>query len=294
MLSEVIATVRSEGGHHLRGLLTGDEALSVDELATYDDPGLFGPASPAWRVNGDMAMLIGGLRAILLQTLHPLAMAGVADHSDYERDPLGRLNRTGRFIGATTFGTTESAEQMIAMVRRIHDRVEGHAPDGRPYAANDPHLLGWVHATEVDSFLRAYDRYGTGRLTNAERDQYVAEMAEVGLRLGMTEAPTSVDELAVTLEGYRSECSYDEQAKVTVRFLLAPPIPVVTWGPYRLIAAAAIGLLPPWARRMMYLPLPPGLDSVAIRPAALLMTKSLGWLMSDEARRDREERLLLS
>ncbi|MEM9134558.1 MAG: oxygenase MpaB family protein [Actinomycetota bacterium] len=294
MLSEVIATVRSEGGLRLRGLLTGDEALTTSELATYDDPGLYGPASSAWRVHGDMSMLIGGLRALLLQTLHPLAMAGVADHSDYERDPLGRLNRTGRFIGATTFGTTESAEQMIALVRRIHTKVEGHTPDGRPYAASDPHLLGWVHATEVDSFLRAYDRYGTGRLTDAERDRYVAEMAEIGLRLGMEEAPMTVDELAAVLDDYRAECSYDEQARTAVRFLLAPPIPIVTWGPYRVIVAAAIGMLPPWARRMMYLPLPPGANSLAIRPAGLVLTRSLGWLMNDGINQDREDRLLLS
>ncbi len=294
MLSEVIATVRSEGGQRLRGMLTGDEGLSEAELATYDDPGLFGPASSAWRVHGEMSMLIGGLRALLLQTLHPLAMAGVADHSDYERDPLGRLNRTGRFIGATTFGSTETAEQTIAMVRRIHDRVEGTAPDGRPYAANDPHLLGWVHVTEVDSFLRAYDRYGTGRLTDAERNSYVAEMAEVARRLGVENPPTDLIQLAASIDDYRAECSYDEQAKTAVRFLMAPPIPVVTWGPYRVISAGAIGLLPSWARRMMYLPLPPGANSLAIQPAATVLTKGLGWLMNDGMARDREERLLLS
>ncbi|MDH4363327.1 MAG: DUF2236 domain-containing protein, partial [Acidimicrobiia bacterium] len=119
----------------MRSAIAGDERLSRRELATWDDPGLFGPASVAWRVHGESSMLIGGLRALLLQTLHPLAMAGVADHSDYRRDPWGRLHRTGRFIGATTYGNTATAEHVIAMVTAIHRRVEGTAPDGRHYAA---------------------------------------------------------------------------------------------------------------------------------------------------------------
>lgn len=237
-------------------------------------------------------MLIGGLRALLLQTLHPLAMAGVADHSDYRRDPLGRLHRTGRFIGATTFGDTATAEQMIAVVRSIHDRVEGHAPDGRPYSANDPHLLGWVHVTEVDSFLQAFERYGVNRLTDAERNGYVEEMAEVARRLGVIDPPTDLVQLEAVIEDYRTECSYDAQAKEAIRFLLTPPLPVVTWAPYRIIAAGAVGLLPPWARRMMYLPLPPAFDALAIRPAATVLTRGLGWLMSDQVARDREDQLL--
>ncbi|MEL7155061.1 MAG: oxygenase MpaB family protein [Actinomycetota bacterium] len=292
MIDEIVATMRAEGARRLRGLLTGNQALTTGDLASYDDPGLFGPGSSAWRVHGEMSMLIGGLRALLLQTLHPLAMAGVADHSDYRQDPLGRLHRTGRFIGATTFGSTDTAEQIIAMVRAIHERVEGHAPDGRPYSATDPHLLGWVHVTEVDSFLRAFERYGVAKLTTDERNRYVEEMAEVARRLGVLDPPTDLAELAASIEGYRTECSYDAQARDAVRFLLTPPVPVVTWGPYRIIAAGAVGLLPPWARRMMLLPLPPGLETLAIRPAATVLTRGLGWMMSDQAARDREDQLL--
>ncbi|MEZ5166213.1 MAG: oxygenase MpaB family protein [Acidimicrobiales bacterium] len=100
-------------------------------------------------------------------------MAGVADHSNYRRDPLGRLHRTGHFVGTTTFGTTAEAEAAIAMVRRVHRRITGTAPDGRPYQATDPHLLQWVHCTEVDSFLRARQRYGQGSLGPDEPDRYV-------------------------------------------------------------------------------------------------------------------------
>ena len=120
---------------------------------TADDPGLFTPDSAVWRVHGNRSGLVGGLRALLLQAVHPLAMAGVAQHSDYRRDPWGRLHRTGSFIAVTTYGSTSAAEANIEMVKRIHLRVHGVASDGRPYTASDPHLLAWVHDTEVDSFL---------------------------------------------------------------------------------------------------------------------------------------------
>jgi uncharacterized protein (DUF2236 family) len=295
VIGEAISMVRREGGDVLRRALTGDQELQPAELASADDHGLFGPASVAWRVHGDSAMLIGGLRALMLQTLHPLAMAGVADHSDYRHDPWGRLHRTGRFIGATTFGSTEVAENLIAMVRSIHDRVEGHAPDGRPYSANDPHLLLWVHVTEVDSFLRAYNRYGSGKLTDAEQDRYVAEMAEIAIRLGAdTETvPTDRAELRESLEMFRAECSYDAQARECMRFLLLPPVPLAARGAYGLISAASIGMLPSWAQRMLRLPVPPGVDPLAIRPAATVLTRTVGWLMSESRNQDLADRMLV-
>lgn len=293
IVDEALNAVRHLGGRYLRQAITGDQGLGADELVSSADHGLFGPASVAWRVHGDSAMLIGGLRALLLQTLHPLAMAGVADHSDYRSDPWGRLHRTGRFVGGTTFGSTETAERLIARVRAIHDRVTGTAPDGRPYSANDPHLLLWVHVTEVDSFLQAYLRYGEGRLTDDECDRYVAEMAEVARRLGATGVPENRAELAACLDGFRAECRFDAQARDGLRFLLLPPVPLALRGPYGLISAASIGLLPGWARSMMRLPLPPGFDPLAIRPAATVLTRSIGWLMGTDRRADLEDRLLV-
>lgn len=292
MIDEVVAALRNEGASRVRSAITGNQPLTDGELATHDDPGLFGPASVAWRVHSEMSMLIGGLRALLLQTLHPLTMAGVADHSDYRTDPWGRLHRTGRFIGATTYGNSDTAEQVIAMVRSIHDRVEGTAPDGRAYTATDPHLLRWVHVTEVDSFLAAYDRYGAGRLTNAERDQYVDEMAEVARRLGATDVPTNRRELSDSINSYRPECTYGAQAREAIRFLLMPPgVPFVLRGAYGVIGAGAVGLLPGWARRQLWLPLPPGANSLAIRPAATVLTRGIGWLMNGQSARERDDRL---
>ena len=284
MIGEVLAAVRSQGSGLLRSALSGDEGLRPDEMASAADLGLFGPDSVVWRVHGDSAMLIGGLRALMLQTLHPLAMAGVAQHSDYKHDPWGRLNRTGRFVGATTYGSTVTAERAITMVHNVHKRVKGVAPDGRPYAANDPHLLLWVHVTEVDSFLRTFERYGDGRLRDAEKDQYVAEMAEIARRLGSEPPPESVAELRDCINRFRPECRGGSQARETLRFLLLPPLPLLLRGPYGVLTAAAITSLPGWARRELWLPVLPLTDPLAVRPAATVLTRAIGWLMAADPR----------
>ncbi len=253
-------------------------------MATDDDPGWFGPDSATWQVHSSSSMLIGGLRALLLQTLHPLAMAGVAQHSDYKNDPWGRLHRTGRFVGSTTYGNSTTAETAVAMVRRVHGRVKGFAPDGRPYAANDPHLLLWVHITEVDSFLSAYNRYGADKLTMERQDQYVAEMSIVAERLGSEPAPKSVAELDDCFNRFRTECKGSRQSRDATRFLLNPPVNLATRPAYGVITAAAIGLLPRWARMQLLLPPVPFIEPLAVEPAAKVLMAALGWLMGGQDR----------
>lgn len=283
-VEQTISLLRSSGGALLRRAIAGDETLDSSEMASDTDPGWFGPDSAVWQVHSSSAMLIGGLRALLLQTLHPLAMAGVAEHSDYKNDPWGRLHRTGRFVGATTFGSTETAEAAVKIVRRVHTRVKGFAPDGRPYSANDPHLLLWVHITEVDSFLSAYQRYGNQRLTADRRDAYVAEMAVVAERLGSEPAPRSEAELDECMQLFSRECRGSRQSREATRFLLNPPVNLVTRPAYGLITAAAIGLLPPWARRQLLLPPVPLLDPLAVQPAAKVLMATIGWLMDSQER----------
>ena len=156
----------------------------------------FAEDRPIRRVQGDSSMFVGGISALLLQSLHPLAMAAVAQHSDYQGDPWGRLQRTSYFLAVTTFGRTEDATAAIARVRAVHARVTGTAADGRPYAASDPHLLTWVHIAEVDSFLRAHSRFGTQPLDQAGRDGYVTDMARIGVALGVPDPPRTEAELA--------------------------------------------------------------------------------------------------
>lgn len=232
------------------------------------------------RVHSDASMFIGGLRALLLQSLHPLAMAGVAQHSDYRHDPWGRLQRTADFLAATTFGTVDTAEQAVAVVHRVHTRVVGTSSDGRPYSANDPHLLRWVHCCEIDSFLTSYQRYGTRPLTNDEADRYVADTSLVATRLGVNEPPRSVRELRDELREYRPELASTKEARDAARFLLLePPLPVPARGPYAVLAAAAVSLLPVWTRWPLRLPFLPVTETALVKPAGTAITQIIRWSM---------------
>lgn len=290
---EILEPLRVELGERIRRTLAGERPGSGAPAGAAGDIGLFGPGSATWEVHADPALLVGGLRALLVQTLHPLAMAGVADHSTYRTDPLGRLHRTAAFVATTTFGSTVDADAAIERVRRVHARVTGYAPDGRRYRADDPHLLGWVHATEVHSFLRAHQRYGARPLAPGDDDRYVAEMASVGRRLGVVDPPRDVASLRATLQAYRPELVAGEQAREAVRFLVWPPLPLTTRVPYGVVLAAAVALLPPFARRLLRLPLAPLAEPVAIAPATTVLLRLMGWALGPHpAHHRRHERAL--
>lgn len=244
------------------------------------DPAPIAPDSPVRLVHRDPAMFVGGVRSLLYQTLHPTTMFAVAEHSDYRRDPLGRLQRTASFLGATTFGSAADGRQAIATVRAIHATVAGTTPDGTPYRADDPHLLGWVHATEVDSFLRSNQRYGTVRLSSARCDAYIADMAGIGEALGVVDAPRNAAQLRDRLAEYRPELASTSESRKATRFLLAPPLPLATLPFYSLIFGAAAALLPRWARSMLMLPIAPGVEPLVLRPATTALTRTLRWAMA--------------
>ncbi|MGI8667052.1 MAG: oxygenase MpaB family protein [Jatrophihabitans sp.] len=244
----------------------------------------FAEDRPIRRVHGDAAMFVGGLRALLLQSLHPLAMAGVAGHSGYRGDPWGRLQRTSYFLAVTSFGTTEDAEAMIARVRAIHDKVTGVAPDGRSYAASDPHLLRWVHLAEVDSFLHTHQRYGAQPLDQADRDGYVADTALVARALGVLDPPTTEAGLQAELNDFRGELVGTSQAREAARFmLLQPPLPLAVRPPYALLAAAAVASLPRWARWPLRLPYLPVAEATVVRLAGAGLVRTIRWAMKPPA-----------
>lgn len=242
----------------------------------------FRETDPIWRVQDDASMFVGGIRALLLQSLHPLAMAGVAGHSGYRSDPWGRLQRTSAFLARTTFGPAEDAAAAVAVVRGIHERVRGRSLDGRPYAASDPHLLGWVHAAEADSFLAAYQRFGATPLSPAEADEYVAQSGSVAARLGVLDAPRSVAELAATLDAYRPELEGTAAAHDAARFLLLhPPVSWVERPGYACLAAGAVGLLPVWAKGMLRLPALPVTERVVTVPVGGVAVRAVRWALTD-------------
>jgi uncharacterized protein (DUF2236 family) len=242
----------------------------------------FADDRPIRRVHADAATFIGGLRALLLQTLHPLVMAGVAQHSGYREDPWGRVQRTSFFIAVTTFGPAREAERAVARVRGVHRRVHGIAPDGRRYAASDPHLLRWVHVAEVDSFLAAHQRYGvSGKLNQAERDGYVADTAVIASRLGVIEPPLSEAELREQLRDFRPELEGTPEARDAARYLLLrAPLPLAARVPYSAIAAAAVSLMPAWTRWPLRLPYLPATEATLGRLAGRSIAAGIHWATS--------------
>lgn len=266
----------------IRSRVIGDQAdAKTEAIMLAPGPRWFAPDSPVRLVHADASMFVGGLRALLLQSLHPLAMAGVAQHSDYRHDPWGRLQRTAEFLAATTFGPIPVAEQAVAVVHRVHERVVGTASDGRPYAANDPHLLRWVHIAEIDSFLAAYQRYGRRPLTPAEADRYVHDVGLVARKLGVNDPPRSVADLRGELRDFRPELASSREARDAARFLLLePPLPLAARAPYLMLAGAAVALLPAWTRWPLRLPLLPVSEAMVVRPAGQVVTQLIRWSMA--------------
>lgn len=244
------------------------------------DPGLFGPGSATWAVHGDFtAMMVGGVCSLLVQMLHPGALAGVWDHSDFRRNMTGRLRRTAQFVTVTTYGSTAAAEGMIARVRRIHDRVTGVLPDGTPYAANDPALLTWVHAAEVDSFLRAHLRYRDPGMSAARQDAYLAEMATLARRLGAGDVPETRATLTAYLEGMRPALRVDARTREVARRLVRQPSPSLLNAPVNAVMMrAGVDLMPRWAARMHGLDMP-GHAKPAVRLGAMGVGRLMRWAL---------------
>ena len=233
------------------------------------DPGLFGPDSVTWRVHADPVMGIGGLRALHLQALHPLAMAGVARHSDFRTDPWGRLMRTVNYVTTVSFGSTAQVERAAARVRGIHRPLGGVEPEsGAVYRVADPELLRWVHCCLVESFLSTYRRAG-GPLTDDEADAYVAEQVRAAALVGIDpdDVPTTVRELATYFALLRPELRATAEARKAAAFVLLPPMPTrklaAAKPAWAAVAGTAFALLPRWARRLYGLPGVPTTDVTA-------------------------------
>lgn len=221
--------------------------------APLGDPGLFGPASVTWKIHADFpAMMAGGLAALMLQSLHPLALAGVWDHSNFWTDPLGRLQRTISFVARTTYAPRAAAEAAIEHVNRIHAAVKGTSADGRAYSADDPHLLAWVHCTECWGFLHGYQTYCQPHLARPLQDQYLREMAKLAAALGAPEVPQSASALDDFLRNTRPDLAYDDRTAEVMRVLGSMRLPMPMAGLSRgLFLGAAATLLPDWALRLM-------------------------------------------
>lgn len=277
-----LGTARDRLGAALFARVAGpDGERQRERIHGRPGPRWFEPDSAIVRVHGDASMFVGGIRALLLQTLHPAAMRAVAEHSGYRGDMWGRLARTSTFLAVTTFGHAEDAEAACAAVRRIHAGITGTMPDGTPYAASDPHLLRWVHVAEAQSFLLAHQVYGARPLDQAGRDEYVAQLAEVGRRLGVLDPPTTEAGLEAAVASYRPELRGTPEAREAVRYLLLrPPLPLAARAPYAVVVAAGVGLMPAWTRLPLRLPYLPVSERTVVRVLGSLATGTIRWAMT--------------
>jgi uncharacterized protein (DUF2236 family) len=246
------------------------------------DPGLVGPGSVSWALHSDAAAVaIGGVAAIVMEILHPSVMAGVHDLSGYREKPLRRASATYGYVIVTTFGNTEAAEGTIERVRRMHERVNGTRPDGVPYRALDPDLIGWVHTCIPWAVMRAFERYNRP-LSVDERDRYLAEQAVIGRKGGAADVPVTAAELDDYVESMRPQLCVNEQTRGFFEFLLNAPfgerVPAPLSRPAHLFQIhAAMSIMPGWARRLTGFGHPALVQRALFEPALQLKARQLRW-----------------
>jgi uncharacterized protein (DUF2236 family) len=265
-------------------MLSGDpegEPEWVTKISYGNDAGYFGPESALWHVNGGIPVIVAGVRALLMQTLHPGAMAGVHDHSRYSEDPLGRLAGTVRWVVTTTFGSTESVASETSRVSRLHDRVTGayqpteKSTEAIAYSAKDQDLVAWVHIVFTDAFLSAHRQWGD-TIPQAQEgengeDRYVREWATAGHLMGLDNPPTNTTELQAKLEKFRPVLRADDRVKKALKFLTNPPLPAMARLPYKIMIGGAICTIPAEYRRMLGLRRP-WWPAITLTRAVLFLT----------------------
>lgn len=239
--------------------------------------------SVIWRVHGDVTtMMVGGVSALLLQMLHPAALAGIWDHSTFRDDMLGRLRRTARFIAVTTYADRADADAAIERVRNVHDRVTGTLADGTVYRANVPHLLAWVHVTEALCFLDAWIRYAEPGMSRKDQDLYFAQFATIARRLGAAPVPESRAEAEALVQSMRHELMADARTHEVARLVLHQQPPTSAAMPVqRMTMEAAMDLLPDWARAMHALPTR-HLGKAAVRLSTAMVASTLRWAFAGD------------
>ena len=282
LLTRTVPRLRSRLGAAIFHKVAGEQGPKArDRIHGTPGPRWFPSGSPIQQVHGDASMFVGGMRALMLQSLHPAAMTAVSEHSGYRGDMWGRLARTSTFLATTTFGEARDAQTAVDVVRRIHGRISGMMPDGTPYQASDPHLLMWVHVAEIDSFLLAHQTYGAAPLDQAGRDEYVAQTAVVAEKLGVVDAPRTEEELRRTVDSYRPELRGTDHAREAISFLVwHPELPAAARPAYLLLASAAIAQMPQWTRRELGLPSLPLAERTVVRGVGELATRTIRWAMT--------------
>jgi uncharacterized protein (DUF2236 family) len=255
-MTALAETVRNRVTNSVTSPFGHAEYPLANTLDHHGDPGVCGPGSASWPVIGDAAAFVGGIRALLIQAAHPEVVAGVAQHSTYRQDPLGRLSRTSAYVTATTFGAMPEVEAAIAIVRRAHQPVRGTSHRGTAYSAGTPRFAAWVHNALTDSFLAAHQAYGPSAIDQAEADRFVREQAEIGRMLDADPLPDTARELAEWVTNHPA-VEPSPGMEETVAFLQDPPLDPAQKAGYRVLYGAAVATIPVRLRETLGVRVPP-------------------------------------
>ena len=264
-----------------RVTVSGDPSGTPDwskQMAIGNDIGFFGAESDTWKVHGSLSTLVGGVRALLMQAAYPAALAGVAQHSEYETDPLGRLERTTRWLTITSFGSTEAIEREASRVRQMHKRVTGSYQDNnhqQHYSAEQERHLLWVHLAFTDSFLTAYREINLPGTVKV--DNYVNEWSKSAEPLGLLSAPKSDEELKKVLDDYLdNEIKPIAMTPEIVKFLVHPPFSALAMPFYRILCNAAISTMDLRVLRVLGLPPKSRIWVAIVKPILRVLRMILG------------------
>lgn len=262
--------------------MVGGSGPPVAFLTPKGDRGLFGPESIAWKVHADfISMMIGGISSLILQALHPQALAGVWDHSSFREDLKGRLGRTAFFIAATTYGSTEMADKIIDKVNQIHTKINGVDELGHPYSATDPHLLAWVHLTETRSFMQAFEDYRKEELSAQDKDQYFSEMKPLGERMGAHDLPSTYSRTDGAIKSYIPELYFGDRAKSILDLLENFPSKLTAKPFIKLISRAGYLNLPDWVYPFINRPTPSFFERLAVKKSVDLIAAPVREALKD-------------
>jgi uncharacterized protein (DUF2236 family) len=269
-------------GERVRAI-TGSTASLDDFAMPQGDAGLFGPDSVVWLVHANFtAMMVGGLSSLIVQSLHPRALAAVWDHSDFRHKLKERLGRTAYFVAATTYGSEALALNTIRRVNTIHANIRGTDLHGQAYVANEPELIRWVHLVEVTSFLAAYQHLAKQPLSPQACDQYIAEMARVGHLLGAINLPVTYADTQADLRGFADALSFDARAQEILRVIQAYPVDVLDKPWMALVLKSAFDVMPPWALALMGQQTACAVQKQATRLAVQLSGEPVQWMLNQQ------------
>lgn len=228
----------------------------LDSIAGGEGPGLYQPSDAPWIIHADFGTFVGGVRALLMQALHPGSLAGVHRHSRYKSDPLGRLSGTIRWLTITTFASHPAIADEAARINQMHSSVRGDyqsaSGETRAYRAADPDLLRWVHIAFMDSFLRSHQLFSTRKIPGGA-DAYIRLWAQSVAPLGLRDVPLDEAELLTAIRSYQKELMVTQETKEVIRWLRHPPLPIAALPIYELLFQSALASLPTEYRALLKL-----------------------------------------